>query len=129
MKVAIPIWNGRVSPVMDTALRLVVADAVDDRELSKTLIDIPQSDLPQRAEFISELGIDILVCGAVSRQFQRLLVASGVNVCPWMGGDVDEIIHACCHGNLQRDCFSLPGCGRRRGRRGRGRMRRLKEES
>jgi len=42
MKVAIPIWNGRVSPVMDTACRLLVVDFADGREVSRETWDIPQ---------------------------------------------------------------------------------------
>lgn len=142
MKVAIPIWDGRVSPVMDTARRLLVAEYDSGQEKSRTVVDMLQSGLAQRAGFISGLGVDVLICGAVSRQFERLLAASGVKVNPWMGGQVDEIITACIGGNLQQSHFSLPGCGRGRGRRrcqsfgagrprrqGRGRFKTFEEDS
>ncbi len=142
MKVAVPIWDGRISPVMDTALRLVVAESDNGEETSRAVVDIPRADIAQRAGFISGLGVDVLVCGAISHQFERLLSASGVRVNPWMGGNVDEIIIACIGGNLQRSCFFLPGCGRGRGRRrhsssmagrprrrGRGRFNTFEEDS
>lgn len=117
MKIAVPIWDGRVSPVMDTALRLVVAESVNGQEMSRAMVDIPYAGIAQRAGFISGLGIDVLICGAISHPFERLLAASGVKVNPWMGGNVDEIITAHMNGNLQKSRFFLPGCGRGRGRR------------
>ena len=120
-KVAIPIWNGRVSPVMDTACRLLVVDLADGREVSRETLDIPQVIIPYRVSFLADRGIEVLICGAISHQFERMLVASGIKPYPWFRGDVDEIIAAYSGGVLQNDSFLLPGCGRRG--RGRGRRR------
>jgi predicted Fe-Mo cluster-binding NifX family protein len=102
---------------MDTALRLVVAESVNGQETSRTMVDIPQAGIAQRAGFLAGLEVDVLICGAISHPFERLLAASGVRVNPWVGGDVNEIISAHMNGNLQKSRFFLPGCGRGRGRR------------
>ena len=122
MKVAIPIWNGRVSPVMDTACRLLVVKFADGREVSRETWDIPQVIIPYRVSFLADRGIDVLICGAISYQFEQMLAISGIKPMPWFGGDVDEIIAAYASGALQNDNYRLPGCGRRR-RQGRGRCR------
>ena len=116
MKTAIPIWNGRVSPVMDTACRLLITETVDGREISRTIVDIPQANMSHRTGFISGLGVDVLICGAISHQFDRMLNALGIKTNPWFRGDVDEVIAAHLKGVLQNDNFLLPGCGRRRRR-------------
>ena len=123
MKVAIPIWDGRVSPVMDTACRLLIAEIVDSQEVSRTIIDIPHVGIPHRAGFVSGLGIDLLICGAISHEFEQMLIASGVKISPWYCGKVDEIIAAHSNGTLQRDNFLLPGRASRRRRGGRGQRR------
>lgn len=132
MKVAIPIWEGRVSPLMDSACHLLVAEIAGGREVSREIVDIPQTGIRGRTRFISGLGINLLICGAISHQFEQMLTVSGTKASPWFRGDVDDIIVAHSEGNLQNDRFFLPGCRRRRqGRRryrvscrslGRGRM-------
>ena len=123
MKIAVPIWDGRVSPLMDTARQLLVAEVAGSREISREVVDIPQTDVTHRAGFISELGVSVLICGAISRQFEQMLAASGIKTSPWFRGDVGEVIAAHFNGNLQSSSFYMPGCGRRRGmgRGGRGR--------
>lgn len=135
MKVAIPIWDGRVSPVMDTACHVLVVELAGCHEVSRALNDFPAGNLPNRVNFLVEKGINTLICGAVSQQFERLAVASGIRVHPWFRGDVEQIIAAFSNGIfLHDDNFVMPGRGRRRqaGRRcgqgrGFGRLRQLKE--
>jgi predicted Fe-Mo cluster-binding NifX family protein len=121
MKVAIPTWDGRVSPVMDTARHLLVTEFADGSEVSRETVIIPQANISSRVSFLTDLGIDVLICGAISHQFEHMLAASGIEPYPWFRGNVDEIIAAYFDGVLQNDSFLLPGC-RRRGR-GRGRRR------
>jgi predicted Fe-Mo cluster-binding NifX family protein len=123
MKVAMPIWDERVSPVMDTACRLLIAEIVEGREVSRTIVDIPQADIPHRAAFLSSLGINILICGAISQQFEQIIAASGIKMHPWYCGRGNEIIAAYSNGTLQNGDFLSPGCRRQQRRRGRGRSR------
>ncbi len=137
MKVAIPIWDGRISPLMDTARRLLVAEIDEGQVVSKETVGLPRADIPGHVSFLTNRHIDILICGAISHQLERMLAASGIRSYPWVRGEVGEVIAAYCNGVLQNDNFLLPGCGRRRcrgggrgrgGRRGLGRGRMSKEE-
>ena len=98
----------------------LVVEIADNSETSRATIDLPQADASHRAGFIAGLGIDILICSAISHQFDRMLIALGISTRPWFRGDVDEIISAHLNGILQNDNFLMPGCGRRRFQ-GRGR--------
>ena len=133
MKVAIPIWNGRVSPLLDTACRLLLVEFESDHEVFRETIDIPQVNIPYRVSFLVDRGVKVLICGAISHQFEQMLTVSGIKPVPWLGGDVDEILAAYAAGSLQNDNYRLPGCGqfnrrrrcKRQGRRlgfGRGRQ-------
>jgi predicted Fe-Mo cluster-binding NifX family protein len=79
--------------------------------------------MPHRANFLAGLKIDALICGAISREFERMLAASGIKALPWHGGEVDEILAAHASGTLQSDRYLLPGCRQRRRGRGMGRQR------
>lgn len=121
-KVAISIWNRRVSPVMDTASQLIIFKNDDEQqEIFREIVQIPQSNISNRIKYFLSYDITILICGAISHHFEQALRASGIEVQPFLCGDVDDIIIAYSNGTFQRDNFLLPGCmrGRRRGRRGR----------
>jgi len=122
-RIAIPIWNNRVSPVLDTATQLVVFEA-EDLSGPGVVTQLPAVSFAQRARLIKDLQVTTLLCGAVSRCLMDLLTRYGVTVHPWLTGDVNDILRAYRDGGLGSARFILPGCelGQRR-RRGRGRMR------
>jgi predicted Fe-Mo cluster-binding NifX family protein len=119
MRIGVPIWNGRVSPVLDAAERLVVVDTDGSGNRAREVVALEARRLPLRAARLSRLGLDLLVCGAVSRPLHELLTAAGVRVEPWVAGELDEVLHAAESGNLDLPRYRMPGCcgGRRRGRR------------
>lgn len=115
MKIAISIWDGRVSPVMDTATQLLVVELENGREISRSLTSLPPSDVPQRAQLIGGMGVDVLICGAISRPFEMMLNSLGIRINPWVRGKADRILEAYASGKLLSETFYLPGCGRGRG--------------
>lgn len=123
MKVAVPQWQGRVSPVFDVAGQLVVVDWVDGREVARCEEPFRVTAPDQRVERLVELGIHTLICGAVSQPLEVLLTARGIRVLARHCGDVDEILRAFGAGTLEEERFAMPGCCRKR-RRFRGRCRR-----
>ncbi len=125
MKVAVPTWQGRVSPVFDVARRLLVVEYQDGAERARSETAITGATPAERAKDVSRLGVDVLVCGAISRPLERLLVAEGVDVIPQTCGDVNEVLAAFQAGQLNRPAFVMPGCGRRRQMRWRQGSRRL----
>ncbi len=74
-----------------------------------------------RARRMAALGVDTLICGAVSRPLEMALLHSGIEVMSQICGDVDQVIDAYMNGRLWQEPFVMPGCrGRqRRFRRGR----------
>ena len=132
MKVAIPYWQGRVSPVLDVAGRLLVVDLEAGREASRQDAQLVAAGPMGRAPELRQAGAEVLICGAISRQLEMALQSVGVAVIPHTCGPVDEVLAAFIGGELDQDAFLMPGCcGRRRrcgafgaGRRRGGRCRR-----
>ena len=125
LRIAIPVWEGRVSPVLDVAERLLLVDVDRGREVSRSLEGIGQGLLPQRVRRISDLGIGIVICGTVSRQMAMMLSSLGITVFPCMRGEVDEVLNSVVRNGVPDPRFFMPGYDgrpgrrRRRGRRGR----------
>jgi len=123
MKLALAVWNGRISPVFDTSRQLLVIDAEDGKVVSRRDHEIETDDPLQKAARLTEFGVEALVCGAVSRPLAQLIEDRGIELIPFVAGDVEEIITAFLAGLLPSPDMAMPGCcGRRtRGRQGQGR--------
>jgi len=128
MKVAVPDWQGRVSPVFDVAEQVLLVDLDDERESSRRTENLGSTASHDRARRLTELGVDVVVCGAISWPLEALLATSGIRVIPLVCGDVDEVVQAFRDGRLEDQRFAMPGCCRkgrhvrnRRHRRGGGR--------
>ena len=78
MRIAIPIWEDKVSPVLDTALRLLIIEVEDHKESSRFTCHIDEQNLARRCTRIKGLDVDTVICGAISHLFLRMLMASGI---------------------------------------------------
>lgn len=126
MRIAIPIADDRVSPVFDVARQLLLVDAEQGAEAGRTEQVLEEDSLELRARRLAELGVNVLICGAISRPLESMLGAAGVEVIPQTCGQVNEVLGTFLSGQLVGDALVMPGCcgrrrrfrgGRRRGRR------------
>jgi len=122
MKIAIPVWEGKVSPVFDTASRLLVLQVEDKKESSRFETYLNGQDLTQRCVRIQNSGVDILICGAISRHFCRMIMAAGINVIAWISGSLEDVLDAYLNGTLFHSRFLMPGCNKRANKMGNGRQ-------
>ena len=120
MKVAIPTWQGRVSPVLDVARSLLLVDLEAGVEGRRRLEALEETGVLARAARLRGLSADVLICGALSRPLEQALVSAGIEVIPHVCGNVDEVLGAYLAGRLRDRAFLMPGCGGCRHRRGRG---------
>ena len=71
MRLAIPTWNGRISPVFDVAKRLLLVDLDKGGEVGREETVLEATDVSSRASRIAELSVDTLICGAISGHWKR----------------------------------------------------------
>lgn len=110
MKAAFPYWIGRVAPVFDTARQIRVVEA-ESGEIVDTVHETLHEDvLVQKALRLAEMGVSVLVCGAISIPLHEMVVSYGIKVFPFVAGDLDDVVQAWLDGNLERDAFAMPGC-------------------
>ena len=116
MKTAFAYWDDRIAPVFDTAPRIHVVETEAGRIVGESEEVLPQGPPVHRALRLVELGIGALVCGAISRPQHGLVAAYGIEVVPFVAGDLREVVKAWIGGGLDRSAFAMPGCRGRRGR-------------
>jgi predicted Fe-Mo cluster-binding NifX family protein len=109
MKVAIAVWEDCVSSVLDFAQRLVVAELRDDVETSRTEIALPERNAFAKLARLRDLGIDVLICGAVSQPLASASTACGIQLLPYVTGKVDDVLKAYQAEQLDLPQYRLPG--------------------
>jgi predicted Fe-Mo cluster-binding NifX family protein len=110
MKIAIPIWGHRMSPVFDASSRLMIVDIADNQEQGRSETELQTQDLSRRCICIRNLEVEVLICGAITGHFVRLLRAAGIEVIPGISGDPEEVLKAYLDGTLSSARFLMPGC-------------------
>ena len=117
MKIAIPIWNDRVSSAFDFAHIVLLVNIEDGRETGRSEVSFPPESDPEKVSRLKALSAEVLICGAISRSLASRVGASGIKVLPYVVGSVDEILKAYLTGELIQPQFTLPGCwpGARKG--------------
>jgi predicted Fe-Mo cluster-binding NifX family protein len=115
MKIAIPQWERRISPMLDVAGSVLVAGVTDGRVTSRSEVGVTQSDAQELVKMLRQLGVDVVICGAVSRELEMGLHAAGIELSAHICGPVEEVLTAYIENRLEGNAFRMPGCcGRRR---------------
>jgi predicted Fe-Mo cluster-binding NifX family protein len=114
MRVAIPLWQGRVSPVFDEARRILLVDVSEDKEQRRQEESLIARNPFERAQLLPKLGVDLLICGMISQMQHTALASAGINVIPHICGCMEEVIAALLDGRIENGALLMPGCGGRK---------------
>jgi hypothetical protein len=130
MRVAVPEHQGRIAPVFDCCRRIliVVQNAFDEEVVTEE----DWSTLPRlgRAPRLNELVVQCILCGGISCWMEDQIRKQGVQIIPWVCGDVWEALKALRNGMIHDPRYAMPGRGAcRRRRLGLARQQRLLEET
>ena len=109
MRIAVSIWEDKISPVLDTASKLLIIENETQRETSCFEVYLLEQHIPQRCSFIRGLDLDVLICGAVSRQLAGMLTASGIKIISGISGPAEDVLKAYLKEGLLHSEFFMPG--------------------
>ena len=109
MRIAISIWEDKISPLFDTASKLLIIENETQKESSRYEVYLLKQDISKKCRFIQSLNIDVLICGGVSRQFSEMLKASGIEVISGISGPARDVLEAYLQGTPLHSEFFMPG--------------------
>ena len=112
MKLVMPVWEGRISPLFDVARELLVIVVEEGREQNRQSVPLQEEWLPFRVRRLADLGVKVLICGGISRALADLLQTAGITVIAQIKGEPDQVLNAYLSGNLAAPRFAMPGAGR-----------------
>ena len=110
MKVALPIWGQRLSPVLDFAHRLLVVETKNGAVTQRWYhLMNPQRPTFSQAALLSGLGVSVLICGSISLDLANMIRPSGIRIIPFITGEVEEILQSFLNNTLSDPRFRMPG--------------------
>jgi predicted Fe-Mo cluster-binding NifX family protein len=120
MRIALTVWNGRISPVCDVARRLLIVELEAGKAVSRHEETFSCTEPGQPVKRLTDIQPAALICGAISVPLVEWLTASGIQVFPFIAGEVEDVIAAYVGGTLNNQALAMPGCRGRRRQCGRG---------
>jgi predicted Fe-Mo cluster-binding NifX family protein len=116
MKMALTVWENRISPVFDAAQMLLVVEIENTKIINKHYEPF-YPELPTRlAVRLAEMNVAVLICGAISEMPANILEANGIKLIPFITGDAREVIDAYVKDVPSMPAFLMPGCSHKRHR-------------
>jgi predicted Fe-Mo cluster-binding NifX family protein len=118
MKIAIPLFQNRVSPRFDFAPALMVATIENNQVVAREEISLKNYTLPQRSALLLDLAVTTLICGGIQGPITRSLGNKSIQVIAPVAGEATEVLECFLRGELHPPCFLLESphrCGRRWG--------------
>jgi predicted Fe-Mo cluster-binding NifX family protein len=109
MKIAIPLFEKRISPHFDYAPALLLV-LVDRGEIMHSHeVALEQNNTSERMAYLKTFGVDTLICGGISRDLQSLIAAQNITVIPWITGEAQQALELFLRGRLEPGTILCPG--------------------
>lgn len=117
--IAIPEFQERVSPLLDEARRFILMEITEGQIVQRSTVSINADSAALRVSKLREIGVIVIISGAVSGYLSRIISENGFQHYSWVSGPVDDVIAAYLEGKLKLspDCTKpCRGTGRSCGR-------------
>ena len=114
MKIAIPVFENRISPRFDFAPGFGLYDVEGERITGSREISCDGWSDSERVSKLKGFGVDTLICGGMPGYLQSILTNSGIKVIPWVAGDVNDVLSHFLRGQLNSGMVICSGRGKRR---------------
>lgn len=112
MKAAFTEWHGRVAPVFDVAQTVLMVETERSGSTTERVVGLPAGFPSVKVAYLADQGVEVLVCGAISRAVRMMAAADNILVHPFVSGDIRDVVDAWMHDRLDEVRYSMPGCRR-----------------
>lgn len=112
LKVAVTVWGDRVSPVFDAARTLLIAEINNTKIIHTYYLPFMPEPVSQCVRVLQAEEVVVLICGAVSQEPADALEAAGLEVIPFITGNIGVILENLVAGCQEWTALKMPGCAR-----------------
>ena len=100
MKIAVPFSNGEVFQHFGHTESFKLYEIEANQVVGSEIIDTNGSGHEALAGFLTELSVNVLLCGGIGGGAQAALSAAGIEICSGAVGDADAAVQAYLNGEL-----------------------------
>jgi len=100
MKIAVTYEDGMVFQHFGHTEKFKLYDVADGEIVSSEVIDTAGSGHEALAAFLTERGVDVLICGGIGGGASAALTEAGIELCAGAAGDADRAVAAYLRGEL-----------------------------
>jgi len=109
VRVAIPIFRSRVSPVFDSCTRIMLVDIEHNQEIKRSEIYLDELSLSERLAILQKSKVKTIICSGISDMLQNMLQSVKINLITGIAGEVDQVVAAYLSERLNEPQFNMPG--------------------
>ena len=113
---AVPVYQERISPLLDVAKKFTLYEIHDGEIRQKIYINIHEDNESLRIEKLKELGVSVIIGGAVSCFVSDIIHSKNIRLISWASGLVDNIVESYIKGDLKQDQLDNQQCRRKKHR-------------
>lgn len=103
MKIAVTYQDGEIFQHFGHTEQFKVYDVEEGKIVKSEVVDSNGNGHGALAGFLSDLGIDVLICGGIGGGAQAALAEAGIRIYGGVSGDADAAAHAYVEGKLDYD--------------------------
>ncbi len=124
MLVGIPIFQDRIAPRLDCASQMLLLQIENGQVQTKRYVNLVWQNPLLTVNQIREMGVELIICGAVPCFLARMFMYHGIRLIPWVRGEWQEVLGAFLEGKLaSTHPWVCPGRHRHGWKKGKGRRR------
>lgn len=100
MRLAISYWQNYISPVFDFSENMLLIDIINDQITHSETTSL-DSNMPfGRAQILSDWGVDVLICGAISQTSRMVIAAKDIRIISYLFGSWEDALVSFINGQL-----------------------------
>ncbi len=109
IRVAIPTFKNRVSPVIDSCTHMLIVDIARSVEMERENVFLGDMSLAERFSIVKQLDVRVVICGGISEAFATMLKSFDVQLIDGIVGDIDVVLSAFKKDQLNSPTYYMPG--------------------
>lgn len=108
--IAVPMFQNRVSPLMDVSNKYAIYETIDGEIKHRIDISLNAEGELQRVDKLKEIGVNTIICGAVSGCVARIVDEKGIRLISMIYGPIEKIVEQYLANSLSTYCPGNTEC-------------------
>ncbi|MBN1350821.1 NifB/NifX family molybdenum-iron cluster-binding protein [candidate division KSB1 bacterium] len=110
MALALAVYENRIASLFESSNRFIFFDQTPYTLAQSYSVNIPNQSPTELIKLLKANNCRTLICGAISGSTFIMVQNEGIEVIPWITGELENVIAAYQNGNGFSPHLIMPGC-------------------